>query len=43
MAEGDALRYKEIKRMDALGEFWDYLDMWRAKQERIINTTKNRK
>lgn len=32
MSEGDILRYNEIKRMDAVFEFWNYFDFWRNKQ-----------
>ena len=35
MADGDVVRYNEIKRMDAVYEFWNYFDFWKNK------TTKN--
>lgn len=36
MSDGDIVRYKEIKRMDALAEFWNYFDLWSDKQNRSL-------
>ena len=36
MAEGDPVRYNEIRRMDAIKEFWTYYDFWKKRQERKI-------
>lgn len=36
MAEGDITRYNEIKRMDAISEFWSYFDLWSDKQNRSL-------
>ena len=36
MAEGDIVRYGEIKRMDAIYEFWAYFDLWSDKQNKTL-------
>lgn len=36
MADGDVVRYNEIKRMDAVYEFWNYFDFWREKQTKNL-------
>lgn len=36
MADGDPVKYKEIKSMDAIKEFWGYYEFWKKKQERLI-------
>ena len=36
MAESDIVRYNEIKRMDAVYEFWAYFDLWLDKQNRDL-------
>ena len=36
MADGDPLRYNEIRRMDAIKEFWTYYDFWKKRQEMKI-------
>lgn len=36
MADGDPLRYNEIRRMDALKEFWIFFDFWKKRQEKKI-------
>lgn len=41
MADGDIVRYNEIKRMDAIREFWQYFDFWREKQKLKIKQARN--
>ena len=41
MADGDITRYNEIKKMDALYEFWNYFEMWQEKQAKQLENYKN--
>jgi coenzyme F420-reducing hydrogenase beta subunit len=36
MADGDVLKYNEIKRLDAITEFWKFFDLWRERQNKKI-------
>ena len=36
MAEGDVVRYNEIKRMDTITEFWHFFDFWRQRQTKKL-------
>lgn len=36
MADGDVLKYNEIKRLDAITEFWKFFDLWRERQSKKI-------
>lgn len=41
MADGDLAKANEIKKMDAIREFWQYFDFWRAKQQKKIEEIKH--
>lgn len=43
MADGDIIKYKEIKRMNAISEFWFFFDSWREKQQQLIEEYKRSK
>ena len=43
MAEGDIIRYNEIKKMDTITEFWHFFDAWREKQKQAIEDYKHNK
>lgn len=36
MADGDVTKYNEIKRLDAIHEFWKFFDFWKERQEQKI-------
>lgn len=36
MAGGDVIKYKEIKKLDVLTEFWPYFDFWRQQQTKKL-------
>lgn len=40
MADGDPLKYNEIRGLDAIKEFWIFYDMWAAKQEALLQQYK---
>ena len=36
MSDGDVVKMQEIKRMDAIREFWQFFDFWREKQQQKL-------
>lgn len=42
MADGDPIKYETIKRMDAIAEFWSYLDYFKDKQDSRIKNLREK-
>ena len=42
MSDGDITKYNEIKKLDAIKEFWGFFDLWREKQLKNIENARNR-
>ena len=43
MADGDVTKYNEIKRLDAITEFWKFFDYWKQRQEAKIKAHRTHK
>lgn len=43
MANGDPVKYAEIRKLDAVKEFWVFYDLWVQRQEEIIKQHKKNK